>query len=386
MQPHLWQSQGRLVSEILAGSWRSSQPPAFDFSESQLDDVTPLLYGSGGAALGWWRVRQTELSTTSSATLLHQGYRLLALHSAIHEEAIQKVFRLFSSAGIEAILIKGWAAAGLYPQRGLRPYGDIDLIVRPQDYDKAQAILARPEAKDCWVDLHQEVFELADRPLDQLFARSYTVKLGEQSVRLLGAEDHLALLAVHLLKHGAWRPSSLCDIGAAVESLDPNFDWELCLGHNRRRASWIICVIGLAHLLLGARIETLAIAKQAMTLPDWLIRAVLRQWQHPFANDHEGAGRGKFTDWVLRTRQHLYPSDQTTKSTVPNAGFLKGFGELWQQLRVRWPDPIRATIQLNGRFNRMPRLPYQLVICVGQFSHFLKRLPQEVLRARLPGS
>ena len=38
-------------------------------------------------------------------------------------------------------MAKGWLAAGLYAQRGLRPYGDIDLWVRPQEQEAAFAAL-----------------------------------------------------------------------------------------------------------------------------------------------------------------------------------------------------------------------------------------------------
>jgi len=325
--------------------------------ESQLDEVTPLLYGSGAAALGWFRVRESELSTTSSAKVLQQAYRLQSLQSAIHEEKIQKIFRLFRAAGVEPILIKGWAAASLYPERGLRPYGDIDLVVRPKHYENAQDIVMSPEARDCWVDLHANVSELADRSLEGIFDRSQTVNLGDQSISVLSAEDHLALLAVHLLKHGAWRPLWLCDIGAALESLPSNFDWALCLGRDRRRAGWITCAIGLAHYLLGARLETLAIADRAARLPDWLVPAVLRQWQEPYATNQP-----------------------PTKHPIPISDQLRHPGGLWQGLRDRWPDPILATVSVHGRFNGLPRFPYQVANCVVRFGQFVMRLPQVAQR------
>jgi hypothetical protein len=341
MQSHLAQSRGSLVSEILAGSWRSSQPALLNFSESQLDEVTPLLYGSGAAALGWWRVRGTGLSSTLSAELLKQAYRLLSLQSAIHEEQIEKIFRLFRTSGIEPILMKGWAAAGLYPERGLRPYGDIDLVVRPGDYEQARALLANPEAKDCWVDLHRSVSELADRPLDQLFERSQTVSLGAESVRLLSAEDHLALLAVHLLKHGAWRPLWLCDIGAAIESLSPDFDWNICLGQNRIRADWIACAIGLAHHLLSARTDEVALGAATKRIPNWLIQNVRKQWEQPFARNQAPMNH-----------------------PVPMSSVLRHPSRLPAALGQRWPNPILATVSVNGQFNSFPRLPYQLGNCL----------------------
>ena len=233
MEVSLVDTRGSLVSAILTGSWRPTLNQSLDVSEKELDAVTPLLYGSGGAALGWWQVRQTELKTTPSAEVLHQAYRLQVLQSAIHEEKIKTVFRLLRESSIEPILVKGWAAASLYPERALRPYGDIDLCVRPADYKTATTILAGPEATGCWVDLHNGFSELKDRAVDQLFERSRLVALDGEHVRVLSGEDHLGLLAIHFLKHGAWRPLWLCDIGAAIESLPTSFDWDTCLGRDK---------------------------------------------------------------------------------------------------------------------------------------------------------
>src|SRR2546426_7669112 len=146
MEESLVETGGSLVCAILAGSWRHTPSPSLAISSTQLDEVLPLLYGSGAAALGWWRIRHTALKTTPSAEVLRQAFRLQALQSAIHEEKLKTVFGLLRESSIEPMLVKGWAAASLYPERALRPYGDIDLCVRPSQYKSATALLASPEA------------------------------------------------------------------------------------------------------------------------------------------------------------------------------------------------------------------------------------------------
>ena len=348
-------SRSHLVSTILAGSWRKSDFPLLEFSESQLDEVTPLLYGSGAGGLGWWRVRNTVLRTSASAEVLHQAYRLQVLQSAIHEHKICKVFGLLAQASIEAILVKGWAAAGLYPERGLRPYGDIDLLVRPEQSEAALKLLAGSEVQDCWIDLHKGISELDDRPIRELFERSQRLPLHEGTVTVLSSEDHLALLAVHLLKHGAWRPLWLCDIGAAIESLPENFDWDVCLGRSRTRSGWIIAAIRLAHTLLGARINSVPSEAAPLKPPDWLTQNVLREWEQPFAGNQP-------------PMSHPLPM-----STV-----LRKPGMLPEALRQRWPNPILATISVNGQFNSMPRLPYQMGNCLLRAARLLAEIPRSI--------
>ena len=126
--------RGRLVAELLAGAWRDA-PPAPGLSAAELAAVTPLLLASGGAALAWRRVRVSEsLRATPAAHQLRQAYRLHTLEAALHERNIKQVFALLRAAGVEPLLVKGWAVARLYTEPGARPYGDIDLCVRPADY------------------------------------------------------------------------------------------------------------------------------------------------------------------------------------------------------------------------------------------------------------
>ena len=180
--------KGRLVADVLAGSWRSSNFPRLEITESELDTITPLLYDSGAAALAWHRLSQTSLGTSNSGELLHHAYRLQSLQSDVHEQKIEKVFRLCREAKLDAVLAKGWATAGIYRTRALRPFGDIDLCVRPEQFKLAEEVFSSPEANDCWVDLHQQFSEIGDRTVSQLLQRSNTLTLGREQIRILCLE------------------------------------------------------------------------------------------------------------------------------------------------------------------------------------------------------
>jgi hypothetical protein len=346
--------KGCLVAEVLAGSWRRSAVPALNLSEPELDAVTPLLYDSGTAGLGWRRISKTDLGNSSSGQVLHQAYRLQCLQSGIHEQKIEKVFRLLRDANVEAVLAKGWATAGLYGDRALRPYGDIDLCVRPHQFSLAEKVLTASEANDCWVDLHQHFSEIDDRTVDELFGRSRAVTLGNEQIRMLGLEDQLALSCIHLLKHGAWRPLWLCDVGVAIESLPPAFDWDICLGRNPTRERWVICAIGLATRLLG--IDTSGLPPRIHApLPEWLVENVLKQWARPFAIDQPPMSH-----------------------PIPMVDLLRHPSGLLGGLRQRWPNPIIATISVNGEFNNLPRFPYQLANCFTRIGRLLTNSPREL--------
>ena len=339
-------SLGSLIAAALERAWLASPPP-IELSAEQLNSIAPSLLGSGAGALGWWRVRNSELKETQAALELREAYRHHGLQSAIHESDIQQVFKLLRSAEVEPVLVKGWAAARFYPEKGLRPYGDIDLCFAAGDYAKARTILGSPEGRMFNVDSHRGLAMLDDRSFDDLLARSKSIKLGDVDVRVFAPEDELRIQSFHLLRHGAWRPLWLCDIAAMVESRAADFDWALCLGKRKREADWIACTIGLAGRLLGARIEDTPAASRAKQLPSWLAPTVLKQWE---------------TYPALReplTRQRAMRS------------YLRQPAGLLSAIYNRWPDPIAATVTVKGNFNDLPRLPYQLGSVVVRLAKFV---------------
>jgi hypothetical protein len=313
---------------------------SLELSPTDFDLVTPLLYDSGAAGLGWWRIRDTQLGDTDSGELLHQAFRLLSLQGRIHEQQIQRIFSALRESKIEPILLKGWSVARRYPQIGLRPFGDIDLLIRPKQHLQAAWIATSEQLRDCPTDFHPGVFELADRSIEDLFARSQLVPCGDEQVRVLSDEHLFALLAIHFLKHAAWRPLWLCDLALFLESMPAEFDWDQCLGSDARRANWILSAVGLARDLLDASIPDDRINRLAVS-PAWLTEAVLRNWEKPSAVKHEPNNHAApILSYLRRPR-----------------GFLK-------DLKCRWPNPILATVSVNGTFSSRRRRRYEVRNCV----------------------
>ena len=245
--------------------------------------------------------------------------------------------RALATAGIEALIVKGWTAARLYAEPGLRPYGDIDVCVAPEQHSAAQAALAEP-APPVNVDLHRGLAVnrrvLPDLPsFEEALERAERVRLEDVEVPILAPEDHVALLCVHLLSHGVWRPLWLCDVAAAVESLPDDFDWDRCLGRSRRLATWVGATLTLAEQLLGAK------PNKAPPLlgptPGWLEPTVLKQWSSP--------------------RSH-YPGDLVG---LPAGRYLRPARAL-RVVRANWVNPIQAAMFPGASLTARPRLSFQL--------------------------
>ena len=337
---------GQLIAAVLARFWYEDPPPP-EVGADELAEVTALLIKTGAGALGWWRIRNSDLITSEAAALLQQAYRFHSIRSAVHKHKISELFTYLRSAGVEPLIVKGWAVARLYPESGLRPYIDIDLCVRPEDYSTTEAIQNSLSGAEYWIDLHRGLDKLDDSSFDELYNRSKLVKLGEVDIRILCDEDHLRVLCLHMLRHGALRPLWLCDLAILLASRAADFDWDRCLGNNRRRRDWIACGIGLAHQLLGADVSGTPVEKRARNLPTWLVPAILKQWEAPYP--------------PLR---YYEPMDVYLRHPK---GLLNG-------LRKRWPNPIEATSSVNGPFNEWPRFPFQVGNCILRTTRFLAEL------------
>lgn len=261
------------------------------------------------------------------------------------ESEIANIFRLFRENRIEPILIKGWAAAQNYPPDRPRFYGDVDLAVAAEDYERASIVARTTPASSAPVDLHKELRHLDQIPWATLMRNSREVAIGTDWIRVLSDEDHLRVMATHWLNDGGASKDRLWDIYYAVANRPKDFDWHRCLDVvTPRRQKWVIAAIGLAHRYLGLRIDDLPFATEALEIPLWLTGAVEKEWA---------------TDIRLRP---LYACLRDPKA-------------LLQQLKKRIPpNPIQATIETEGEFDERSRIPYQIRDVVLRLGPSIRRL------------
>lgn len=333
--------EGESVARVLAGSWRV-HPPEPTFVPRDVEAVEQQLLASGSAGLGWWRIHEDDtLATSPVGQRLHDAFRLHTLHAGLHKVRLKEVLGAFDAAGVEPLLLKGWAAAGMYPERGMRPFGDIDLWVRPKDRLRADSIVAGLPPGDA-VDLDHRV-ELTGMSVETMFEAADSMSIDDVSVRVLCEEDALRILALHFLGSGGWRPLSLCDVAVAVESRSDGFDWRRCLTGDRIAAGWVRMALALASALLGADIrQTPALS---VDVPGWLSRAVQRAWTSPLPVRHNAI------------------IDPLPSLRHP-AGVMQGIGQ-------RWIDPLSASVEMRVPLNALPRLPIQAAYSLVRLGRYL---------------
>lgn len=331
---------GARLAALLVGSWRI-EAPSLDLAREPLAGLEEALLSTGHAGLVWWRMRRG----VQPPRRFRDAYRAQVAEADTQETAIACIVRLLGLFGVETILVKGWASARRYADAGLRPYGDIDLCVRPDQFEQAREILNRYHQIGL-LDLHRGMPDLADRSWEQLVARSWVVGLNHTPIRLLGPEDHLRLIALHLVRHGAWRPLWLCDVAAAVEAVSDEFDWDYCLSGDRASTLWVLDTIGLAGRVLAARVDHLPRRVREHRIPEWVVQTVLWRW---------GSGR---------TRQRF-------------RYYLRHPLEAMERLRYDGLNPIKATYRMGIRPNGVGLL---FVVQLGAWLARVGELPRQVGR------
>lgn len=98
----------------------------------------------GMAPLLYQHLRSVEAPWPAAVQLTLKGLVLRHQRAApLYDRVLREVLQHLATAGIEALVLKGGALAHLiYPQPGLRPRRDLDILVRMQDVERAYQMLA----------------------------------------------------------------------------------------------------------------------------------------------------------------------------------------------------------------------------------------------------
>jgi hypothetical protein len=196
----------------------------------------------------------------ASRQVLEQADRQAWGEAARLMAAANPAVRALRAAGIEVVLLKGAAlAATIYPHLGVRPFSDVDLLVRPADFARAGAALttlgwtsssvpgpanaidhARSYSGPArgFIDLHR--YLLLDTPWPQvddgLWQRTVPVNAHGMNATVLGPADQVLHLAVHGLR---WSPvhaaTWLADAAWTIRVAGPALDWTVLVTEAHRR-------------------------------------------------------------------------------------------------------------------------------------------------------
>lgn len=298
---------------------------------------------------------------------LRDAHRSAMLQSLALERVLVRVAGAFRGEGIEAVVLKGPTLAALYPDPSWRPFGDLDLMVRGEDWQRSCAVLAGmgfgrvlPEPRSHFdvrfgkaathraedgleVDLHRTLvvgpFGLWMDP-DELHRRSVPFRLGGVALRRL---DDTAQL-VHACVHAAlgWRPPLLLSLRDVVQVLDrATVDWEL-FGDVVRR--WKLDVV--VRHAFSAVVETLGASLRTEATPFLSATPGRRELRALRAYTSPRRARGGLAVATLRAVPGARGKMAYLRALVmPERSFLAARGRGRTSYLRRWVVPLRWLLE-----------------------------------------
>ena len=287
---------------------------------------------------------------------LKQARQALVVHNLLRSHELLRVLRRFREQGIEALAFKGPVLGqDAYGDVGLRPFGDLDLLLHRRDLLKAKAMLSsegyRPdrvmdEAEEAtylndqfayglvhegrgveielhWALTHRRFAFRVDT--EAVWDRSRTVTFGGEPVRTLGPEDLLVFLCVHGAKHEWKQLVWLCDVAELLRR-NPGIDGArvLELARAARCERMLRLGLRLAHRWFGAPLPSrLGPLPERNPKGDRLERQVARHAFRLSARENRLLERLPFhvgvrDRWQDKASQVLEKLDDERRSVVQN--------------------------------------------------------------------
>lgn len=178
----------------------------------------------------------------------------------------QQLSDRLSEAGISHIIMKGFVLRRLYPVAELRTYGDVDLVIRPEDRQRChQRMLElgyrvkndwepvysyRSEAE--YYEIHTELLEVDVS--DRADYRGYFRGLWEHTAEVRGCcleftpEFHFLYLLTHIAKHVVGSGAGVrmyLDLALLLRHYEADMDWEWIRGELKVLSLEAFCAVAL---------------------------------------------------------------------------------------------------------------------------------------------
>lgn len=257
----------RVAAYGLSGPASFGEP--FDIAESQWKEALGCITGERLIGLAAAAMRDGWLTCPDGLeSQLIERHRSAMLWALNLERTLLRLVQALHRSEVEVVVLKGPALAhSIYPSPALRPFGDLDLLVRSRDWRAASATLEGsglrrrlPEPRAgfderfgkavVWidatgieVDVHRTLvlgpFGLWVDP-DELFERACSFSVGGQTLQRLDDTD----LLLHACMHASLGASPplllpLRDVAQAASVADVDWD-ELARRAERRRLGLVV--------------------------------------------------------------------------------------------------------------------------------------------------
>lgn len=277
-------------------------------NEADWDQLIELAWRQNVAPLLYHQLKNRGLAQMMPAEQ-HQRlahlYRGNALRNLKLYAELRNVLRALAEAQIPVIVLKGAYLAGhIYPDPALRYMGDVDLLVKEADLNRARDLLlsldfktkgpmaaeqlnlshkhlpSLQKADAITVELHWHIADLVTMahapmplpcPAEVLWQRTQPIQIARVDTLTLSAEDVILHLCLHTaLQHNfELGLRGLCDLDRFIEARPDHIDWEQLVERSRQ---WqvgkaVYLTLSLVKMMLDTTMPETAL--QTLKTPDF---------------------------------------------------------------------------------------------------------------------
>ncbi|MEE8389482.1 MAG: nucleotidyltransferase family protein [Anaerolineae bacterium] len=311
------------------------------------EEVPAQAEAHGMAPLFYTHLKAAGIQLPSSVRRKLQGLYLRHRHAnQVRTCVLRDVLTAYEAAGIQAIVLKGAALSHLvYPEPGLRPMSDLDILVPKSDLWRAQRLLAelgfdaplppspalpprhlpaailQTEGLSIQVEIHHRLLSnylnnaisyVRSRVSsgkripqkvqpDGLTVSPHPFALADMTAYTLGYEDTLQHLCQHLASHvNVWdfgRLIWVADIVSLAERFASEIDW----ARVRRQCPAVLDMLSLFHFLTPLSDELLSQADVKIGRTPEGIGVEYQGWLCPLGEHRR--------DWRCVLRDTVFPSE-----------------------------------------------------------------------------
>ncbi len=234
-------------------------------------------------------IKESHLIPKEAMDQLRKAYYVNLVRNMYFYEQLKRILDAFREEGIEVIVLKGAALAEtVYDDIGLRYMGDIDLLVREQDLDRAEELMAKlgyfsyegQHSKDSFkknhrhlapfynqdngikVEIHRDIVNPGTPfyiDIRKLWDRAQGAIIGGVNTLALSHEDLIIHLCLHSFYSQPFKRGmrNLIDISQVVEYYDERINWDLIIKEAREGsfAFYIYYALYLAREIMDVKIK-----------------------------------------------------------------------------------------------------------------------------------
>jgi hypothetical protein len=336
------------------------------------------------------------------ASAIREDAAQLAETAELLGHALRQYLHEAARADLETVVLKGLSVSvNIYGDAAVRPGGDIDLLVRKEDVDASLEILegmglgrwwpkllddayyarhhlhqqrCTPDLK-IWIEPHWALdhpYTLLTIDYESLMDRTTPGQLLGEPVQDLALSDLLLSLAVHLVKHAVYLPSTInrpdlpriiladgmllyyVDVAEVIKLHGAEIDWDSTVELAQQSGAVAILgsVLKVCHKYLLAPVPEWVLDALVVEPGGRLVQAALNRVANYEVLTYQGQKPSRMWDFLLMTHGAFILRPIRVLDTV--AYFFPGTDYLRRYYGVAsWKTAVRQLVRAAGQYGRL---------------------------------